>query len=97
MRAKLEDEAHKIMLNQWWKNMMALSTINAIVALWLKNKNGETAKLVQDITRSKKTRKTRRVPLKNIFFKVDIGRKHLDSHTPWRYLYSCNMSDLCIS
>jgi len=87
MRARLEDEAHKIMLNQWWKNMIKWSAISPMVQLVINNKYGKTAKLVPDATRSKKTRKTRRVPLKNIFFMMNIGRKCLDSHIPWRYLY----------
>lgn len=99
MRARLEDEAHRIMPNQWCKDMVPFNTISVIVSLVGKNKNGEAAKLVQDATRSKKTRKTRRVLLKNMYFAmssnrrqglfpVNIGRKRLDRRTPWRYLYS---------
>jgi hypothetical protein len=102
MRARpVEDEAHEIMPNQWWKNMMLLNTIS-VTAILVTIKNGEAAKIVQHVTKSKKTRETRRVLLKNIFFRVSsnrrqglftvgIGRKCLDSHTvtPWNYLYSC--------
>jgi len=60
-----------------------------ITAQLVTNENGEAAKIVQDATRSKKTRETRGVLLKNIFFIANIiGRKRLDSHTPWKYLYS---------
>jgi hypothetical protein len=101
MRARLEDKAHKIMPNQWWKDIVPFNTISVTVSLVGKNKNGEAAKLVQDATRSKITRKTRRVLPKNIYFAmssnrrqelftVNIGRKRLDRRTPWRYLYSCH-------
>jgi len=74
MRARLEDEAHKIMPNQWWKNTMPLITIS-LTAKLVTNKGAETAKIVQDVTRSTKTRKTRRVPLKNTFFTVSSNRR----------------------
>ena len=78
---------------------MLLNTISA-TAIPVATKNGEAAKIVQHVTRSKKTRERRRVLLKNIFFTVTsnrrqglftvgIGRKRLDSHTPWKYIYSC--------
>ena len=71
---------------------MQLNTIT-VTAAWGTYMNGEAVKIVQHATRSKKTRKTRRVLLKNIFFAVssnrrqglftvNIGRKCLDSHTP---------------
>ena len=80
---------------------MPLSTITAIVSLVVK-KLKQSAKFVQDNTKSKKTRTTRRVLLKNIFFAmssnrwkmlftVNIGRKRLDSHTPCRYLYTLKL------
>ena len=71
--------------------MMLLSTSNSIVSLVVKRlKPEQTVKFVQDDTKSKKTRKTWRVLLKNIFFMMshnrwkmlfimNIGRKHLDS------------------
>ena len=36
MRARLEDEVHRIMPNQWWKHMMPLVTITLIAQLDLR-------------------------------------------------------------
>jgi hypothetical protein len=77
MRARLEDEAHKIMPNQWWKNMMPWGTINTIISLDGKSlmNHVKIANIAQHDTRSKETRKTRRVLLKNIFFTVSSNRQ----------------------